>query len=134
VDAVGAKLAAVDPEHKGKQAAECEVSVAEGAQIDDRLRAVSTRAKNAAADRPETTASSAMIGSSSQSYLGPSSSTYSRVPRNPAMASKPIQSSHRNSFGSGRSKSTSSSTAIVTRTPGITLMKNSQCQDSASVM
>ena len=49
------------------------------------------------------------------------------------MKIRPIQSNVSNSLKSGRSKSISVSAAMVTMMPGTTLMKNSQCHDSASV-
>ena len=49
------------------------------------------------------------------------------------MDSRPIQSKLWNSDQSGLSKSIRMSAAAVTARPGTMLMKNSQCQDSASV-
>src|SRR5579863_8700069 len=72
--------------------------------------------------------------SCSHSYCGPSSSTYSSEPRNPAIAIKPNQSKRSSSSKFGSSKSTSASTPTVMPMPGTTLMKNSQCHDIASVM
>src|SRR6266702_3609097 len=73
---------------------------------------VSTRQKKAIAETAQTVAQTATEVSCSHSYCGPSSSTYSSEPRNPASASTPT----------------------VMATPGKMLMKNSQCQDSTSVM
>src|SRR5581483_11875224 len=96
-------------------------------------RAVNTRTKNAAADKAEMVAKSVMVESSSQTFFGPSSSTYSSAPRKPAMERRPHQTKCSNSAEFGLSKSTSRSTAMVTAMPGMTLTKNSQCQDIASV-
>ena len=49
------------------------------------------------------------------------------------MKMRPDQSKFSNSEKSGWSKSISASAASVTMMPGTMLMKNSQCQDSASV-
>src|SRR5688572_14161163 len=95
--------------------------------------AVSTRAKKTTADRPDTQASSNTVSSPNQSLRGPSSSTYSSAPRKPAIDSSPTQSKLRNSDQSGSSKSISTKAATVTAIPGTTLMKNSQCQEKASV-
>src|SRR5882672_3941370 len=91
---------------------------------------VSTRQKNATAD----TAQIATEVSCSHSYCGPSSSTYSSEPRKPAIKIRPHQSKRSSSLKFGSSKSTSNSTPTVMPMPGTMLMKNSQCQDSASVM
>ncbi|OIQ70096.1 hypothetical protein GALL_482980 [mine drainage metagenome] len=72
--------------------------------------------------------------SCSHSYCGPSSSTYSSAPRNPAIAIRPNQSKRSSNPKFGRSKSTSASTPTVMPMPGTTLMKKSQCHDIASVM
>src|SRR6267378_6158769 len=96
--------------------------------------AVSTRQKNAIAETLPTAAQIATEVSSSHSYWGPSSSTYSSAPRKPAMKIRPHQSKRSSSARLGSSKSTSASTPMVMITPGTMLMKNSQCQDIASVM
>ncbi len=49
------------------------------------------------------------------------------------MLKSPVQSKFFSSAKSGLSKSTSDKVAIVTIMPGTTLMKNSQCQEKASV-
>ena len=95
--------------------------------------AVNTRTKKTIAERPDTHAISSTVSSPNQSLRGPSSSTYSSAPRKPAMESRPVQSKLRNSDQSGSSKSMRMSAAAVTAMPGTMLMKNSQCQDSASV-
>ena len=43
-------------------------------------------------DAPQTTAQAKTASSCSQSWFGPSSSTYSRQPRKPAMKARPAQS------------------------------------------
>src|SRR5882757_858223 len=95
---------------------------------------VSTRQKKAIAEIAQTAAQTATEVSCSHSYCGPSSSTYSSEPRNPAIAIRPNQSKRSSSLKFGWSKSTSASTPMVMPMPGTMLMKNSQCQDSASVM
>ena len=77
-----------DAEHEGEQRAGPEIAVDEGAQIDDRLRAVSARQKNATAPTAETTTAAVTGSLSNQSFDGPSSSAYSSAPRKPAMASE----------------------------------------------
>src|SRR5262249_8424085 len=96
--------------------------------------AVRTRQKNAIAETKHTAAKIATDVSCSHSYCGPSSSTYSSEPRNPAMKIRPHQSKCSTTAKSGWSKSTSASTPTVMITPGTTLMKNSQCHDITSVM
>src|SRR6266404_7634271 len=95
---------------------------------------VSTRQKKAIAEIAQTVAQTATDVSCSHSYCGPSSSTYSSEPRNPAIAIRPHQSKWSSSLKFGWSKSTSTSTPTVMPIPGTMLMKNSQCQDMASVM
>src|SRR6266849_502226 len=90
---------------------------------------VSTRQKKAIAEIAQTAAQTATEVSCSHSYCGPSSSTYSSEPKNPAIATRPNQSKR-----SSRSKSTSASTPTVMPMPGTMLMKNSQCHDIQSVM
>src|SRR5690349_4928709 len=97
-------------------------------------RAVSTRQKNATAETAPTTAKTKIEVSSNQSLRGPSSSTYSSEPRNPAMKPKPHQSKWSSSSKCGSSKSTRIKTPMVMPMPGNTLMKNSQCHDIRSVM
>src|SRR3978361_31913 len=82
----------------------------------------------------QTAAQTATDVSCNHSYCGPSSSTYSSEPRKPTMVMRPYQSKRSRSANFGSSKSTSASTASVMPMPGMTLMKNSQCHDSASVM
>jgi hypothetical protein len=96
-------------------------------------RAMSTRAKNATAERPEIQAQARTVVSPNQSLRGPSSSTYSSAPRKAAMKIRPDQSKFSNSLRFGLSKSISMKAMIVTTMPGPILMKNSQCHDSASV-
>src|SRR6185369_3106960 len=96
--------------------------------------AVSTRQKNATPETKQIAAQTATDVSCSHSYCGPSSSTYSSEPRKPAMKSRPHQSNCSSSLKFGWSKSTSNSTPMVMPMPGMMLMKNSQCHDSASVM
>src|ERR1700736_1565851 len=96
--------------------------------------AVSTRQKKAIAEMPQIQAQVATEVSCSHSYCGPSSSTYSSEPRKPAIKIRPHQSKRSSSLKFGSSKSTSNSTPTVMPMPGTMLMKNSQCQDSASVM
>src|SRR3954453_23260259 len=95
---------------------------------------VSTRQKNATAEIAQIAAQTATDVSCSHSYCGPSSSTYSSEPKKPAMNSRPHQSNRSSSSKCGSSKSTSASTPTVMPMPGTMLMKNSQCQDSASVL
>src|SRR5688572_4938345 len=95
---------------------------------------VSTRQKNAIAETAQTAAQTATEVSCSHCDCGPSSSTYSSVPRKPAMKIRPHQSNRSSSLKFGSSKSTSASTPTVMAMPGTMLMKNSQCQDSQSVM
>src|SRR6516164_8181858 len=96
--------------------------------------AVNTRQKKAIAEMPQIQAQTATEVSCSHSYCGPSSSTYSSVPRKPAMKSRPHQSKRSSNSKCGSSKSTSASTPSVMAMPGTTLMKNSQFQDIRSVM
>src|SRR5215470_14936808 len=96
-------------------------------------RAISARAKNAMAERPEIQAQASTVLSPNQSLRGPSSSTYSSAPRKPAMKIRPHQSKYSNSLKSGLSKSISENAMTVTTMPGAILMKNSQFQDSVSV-
>src|SRR5712664_2499514 len=96
--------------------------------------AVRTRQKKEIAETLPTAAQTATEVSCSHSYCGPSSSTYSSEPKNPAMKSRPHQSNRSSNSKCGLSKSTSASTPMVMPIPGPMLMKNSQCQDSASVM
>src|SRR6202049_2887085 len=96
--------------------------------------AVSPRKKKAIAEIPQIVAQTATELSCSHSYCGPSSSTYSSDPRNPAIAIRPNQSKRSSNATVGWSKSTSASTPTVMPMPGTTLMKNSQCHDIASVM
>src|ERR1700748_2589844 len=93
-----------------------------------------TRTKKATAEITQIQAQIATEVSCSHSYCGPSSSTYSSPPRKPAMKIRPNQSKCSSSPKFGWSKSTRASTPMVIITPGTTLMKNSQCQDIASVM
>src|ERR1017187_8573691 len=95
---------------------------------------VSTRQKKPIAEIPQTQAKTATEVSCSHSYCGPSSSTYSSEPRNPAIANRPNQSKRSSSAKFGWSKSTSASTPMVMPMPGTMLMKNSQCHDIRSVM
>src|SRR3954452_9597115 len=96
--------------------------------------AVKTRQKKAIAEMPQIQAQIATEGSCIHSYCGHSSSTYSSVPRNPAMNSSPHQSKRSSNSKSGWSKSTSASTPMVIPMQGTMLMKNSQFQDIRSVM
>src|ERR1700730_14590143 len=96
--------------------------------------AVKTRQKKATAETAQTQTQIATDVSCIHSYCGPSSSTYSSEPRKPAMKIRPHQSKRSSSAKFGWSKSTSASTPMVTQIPGTMLMKNSQCQDIASVM
>src|ERR1700688_3475535 len=96
--------------------------------------AVSTRKKKAIAEIPQTQAQTATEVSCIHSYCGPSSSTYSSAPRNPAIVIRPNQSKCSSSAKFGSSKSTNASTPTVMMMPGTTLMKNSQCHDIRSVM
>ena len=95
---------------------------------------VSTRQKKAIAATAQTAAQTATEVSCSHWECGPSSSTYSSVPRKLAMKIRPHQSNRSSSAKFGSSKSTSASTPTVTAMPGTMLMKNSQCHDSQSVM
>src|SRR3981189_183798 len=95
---------------------------------------VSTRQKNAIAETAQTAAHTATEVSCSHSYCGPSSSTYSSEPKNPAMKIRPHQSNRSSNSKCGSSKSTSVSTPTVMPMPGTMLMKNNQCQDMRSVM
>src|SRR5258707_9123919 len=95
---------------------------------------VSTRQKKAIAEIVQMVAQTATEVSCSHSYCGPSSSTYSSEPRNPAIAIRPNQSNRSSSLKFGWSKSHSASTPTVMATPGTMLTKNNQCHDSASVM
>src|SRR3569832_388461 len=96
--------------------------------------AVNTRQKKAIAETAQIQAQTATDVSCSHSYCGPSSSTYSSAPRNPAIEIRPNQSKCSSNAKFGSSKSTSASTPKVMMTPGTTLMKNNQCQDIRSVM
>src|SRR6202158_150059 len=96
--------------------------------------AVSTRQKKAIAEIPQIQAQTATEVSCSHSYCGPSSSTYSSAPRNPAIAIRPNQSKRSSSAKFDCPNSTSASTPTVMPMPGTTLMKNSQCHDMVSVM
>src|SRR3984893_6188993 len=96
--------------------------------------AVSTRAKKAIEESAQPAAQTPTEVSCSHSYCGPSSSTYSSEPRNPAIAIRPNQSKRSSSSKFGESTSTSASTPMVMPMPGTMLIKNSQCQDIASVM
>src|SRR5467141_504838 len=95
---------------------------------------VSTRQKKAIAEMAQTAAQTATEVSCSHSYCGPSSSTYSSDPKNPAIATRPNQSKRSSSPKFGWSKSTSASTPTVMPMPGTMLMKNSQCHDIQSVI
>src|SRR3569623_2410067 len=95
--------------------------------------AVSTRQKKATAETAQMPAQTATEVSCSHSLCGPSSSTYSSVPRKPAMKIRPHQSKRSSSSKCGSSKSTSASTPRVMAMPGTTLMKNSQFPDIKSV-
>src|SRR3569832_204825 len=96
--------------------------------------AVKTRQKKAIAEIAQIQAQTATEVSCIHSYCGPSSSTYSSVPRKPAMNSRPHQSKRSSNSKCGSSKSTSASTPSVMAIPGTTLMKNSQFHDIRSVM
>src|SRR3979490_2065508 len=89
---------------------------------------VSTRQKKAIAETAQIAAQTATEVSCSHSYCGPSSSTYSSEPKNPAMKIRPPQSNRSSNSKCGSSKSTSASTPMVMPIPGPMLMKNSQCQ------
>lgn len=80
-------------------------------------------------ERPDTHAQSRMLPSPNQSQRAPSSSTYSRHPRNRAMKAMPGQSASRGKTGLGRSMRTRSGTATAVKAPGTMLTKNSQCQE-----
>src|SRR4030095_16381078 len=95
---------------------------------------LSTRQKKAIAEITQIAAQTATEVSSSHCDCGPSSSTYSSVPRKPAMNNRPHQSKCSSSAKFGRSKSTSASTPTVMMMPGMMLMKNSQCHDIMPVM
>src|SRR4030088_391422 len=95
---------------------------------------VNTRQKKATAETTQIAAQTATEVSCSHSYCGPSSSTYSSEPRNPAIKIRPHQSKRSSSSKFGSSKSTSASTPIVMPMPGTMLTKNSQCHDIKSVM
>ncbi|MCP1782836.1 hypothetical protein ACVIU4_001968 [Bradyrhizobium barranii subsp. barranii] len=96
--------------------------------------AVKTRQKKAIAEIAQIQAQIATDVSCIHSCCGPSSSTYSSVPRKPAMNNRPHQSKRSSSSKCGSSKSTSASTPKVMPMPGTTLMKNSQFHDIRSVM
>src|ERR1700748_22824 len=93
-----------------------------------------TRTKKATAEITQIQAQMATEVSCSHSYCGPSSSTYSSVPRKPAMKISPHQSKRSSNSKCGSSKSTSAHTPRVMPMPGTTLMKNSQFHDIKSVM
>ena len=97
-------------------------------------RALSTRQKKAIAETTQIAAQTATEVSSSHCDCGPSSSTYSSVPRKPAMNARPHQSKCSSSAKFGLSKSHSTHTPMVMPMPGTMLMKNSQCHDIMSVM
>src|ERR1044072_4857846 len=92
-------------------------------------RTLSTRQKKAIAETTQIAAQTATEVSSSHCDCGPSSSTYSSVPRKQAMNSKPHQSKCSSSAKFGRSKSTSASTPMVIPMPGMMLLKYNQCND-----
>src|SRR6202790_5887831 len=75
--------------------------------------AVSTRQKKAIAEIAQTVAQTATDVSCSHSYCGPSSSTYSSEPKNPAIAIRPHQSKRSSNSKCGSSTSTSASTPTV---------------------
>src|SRR5215207_5099846 len=95
---------------------------------------LSTRQKKAIAETAQIAAQMATEVSSSHCDCGPSSSTYSSVPRKLPMNNRPHQSKCSSSAKSGLSKSTSARTPTVMPMPGTMLMKNSQCQDIMPVM
>src|SRR3954447_11910691 len=90
-----------------------------------------TRQKNSTAPITMTIENTNTLSSCSQSLRGPSSSTYSSEPRNAAIPASPNQSNFCSSPGSGLSKSISVQADAATSTPGKTLIRNSQCQESA---
>src|SRR5258707_9282865 len=97
-------------------------------------RALSTRQKKAIAETTQIAAQTATEVSSSHCDCGPSSSTYSSVPRKPAMNASPHQSKCSSSAKFGSSKSHSIHTPMVMPMPGKMLMKNSQCHDIMNIV
>src|SRR5690348_16117133 len=93
--------------------------------------ALNERQKNTTAPTTMTIANLKTVSSCSQSYCGPSSSTYSSEPRNAAMPASPTQSKRLKSEGFPLSKSISVQAAAVTRMPGTMLTRNSACQEKA---
>ena len=84
---------------------------------------------NATPDRPAIHAVVRIVPSCIQFQRGPSSSVYSRQPRNAAIRAMPSQSPVLSSARLGWSIFTSIGTTNVTNSPGARLMKNSQCQE-----
>ena len=97
------------------------------------LRAVRTRAKNAAPVQNATTENTRMDPSSNQSFRDPSSSTYSSEPKNVAINERPRVSMPSSSDQFGSSTSTSAHTTTLMTIPIGKLMRKSQCQEKAEV-
>ena len=95
--------------------------------------ALSTRAKKPIPASVPITAKVKIDRSSNQSQRGPSSNTYSRLPRNSAISASPAKSKPLSSSRFGLSNLTRNHTPVVTSTPGMTLIRNSQCQEKAWV-
>src|SRR6185437_6198561 len=68
-------------------------------------RRVSMRQKNSTPEIAEITPHQAIVRSENQSHRSPSSSTYSKVPRNSAISIRPAKSKPRRRDQSGRSMS-----------------------------
>ncbi|MCY1304111.1 hypothetical protein D9M70_538560 [compost metagenome] len=79
----------------------------------------------------EATAPITMCSSLNQSLVLPSSSTYSSAPRKIAIEARPHQSNFLNRPSSGLSKSMKVQVSVATMMPGMTLTRNSQCQEKA---
>src|SRR3954467_6667642 len=86
------------------------------------LAHVSERQTNRTAEMPEIQALVASSGSDSQSSRGPSSSVYSRQPRNSDISTMPGTSAFPSRLQSGLSTLTRAGTAMLTNTPGSKLM------------
>ncbi len=94
---------------------------------------VSTRQKKPMQEETQSSVIHTISSLENQSSPGPSSSTNSRLPRNSAIRISPLKSSRLATLASPLSTSRKRHTARVTKMPGITLTRNSQCQLKISV-
>ena len=123
-----------DAHHEGKHRAEGEIDIVEGAQVDDRLlpREGAPEEHDGADDQHDGEEEHRLV--LQPVIVRPFLQDEFERAEEGRHAGQPHQSNFLRRPGSGLSKSISDQAAVATKMPGMTLIRNSQCQDMAWLM